>query len=483
MAWPNPFRKKGESYRRAWGYEFDWTPDHSTPEQLHPLKFSYDTLGEECLDLLNAISPAPRSALPRRSEKYSEKEYGKEEQSGKPDVSTSPKRDLYVLLKENADAHEKLGQLWKEVNTIPEWVDWDQIDRGQQIFYRYGGAALTGLAFQSLLGGMGANRVVETLARTGGFATKVARHRMFETTQHILECTRSLESIQPGGAGHASSVRVRLLHAAVRQRIMKLTHQRPEYYNVKDWGIPINDLDCVATIGTFSATLIWLSFPRQGIWLRDQEIKDYIALWRLVAHYVGTPTEFFETPEKAKAIMESLLISEIDPTEMSKVLANNIISSLEAQPPTFASRDFLYASARWLNGPELSNRLGLGSPSLYYYLLVIGQCFFFMGLCYTYRSIPYLDRRKIAALRKIFYTLIVEHKHGLGGEISNFEFKYIPDFTITTQMEESEKIGLNKQAGIERRNLKTLVVAVGFVSVATWCSIKVLSGITRKVLG
>ncbi len=177
---------------------------------------------------------------------------------------------------------------------------------------------------------------------------------------------------------------------------MKLTHQRPEYYNVKEWGIPINDLDCIATIGTFSATLIWLSFPRQGIWLRDQEIKDYIALWRLVAHYVGTPTEFFETPKKAKAIMESLLISEIDPTEMSKVLANNIIRSLEAQPPTFASRDFLFASARWLNGPELSNRLGLGSPSLYYYSLVVGQCLFFMGLCYFYRSIPYLDRRKIA---------------------------------------------------------------------------------------
>ena len=89
---------------------------------------------------------------------------------------------------------------------------------------------------------MGANRVVETLARTGGFSTKVARHRLFETTQHILECTRSVESIKPGGAGFASSIRVRLLHAAVRQRILKLADTRPEYYSVQRWGIPINDL-------------------------------------------------------------------------------------------------------------------------------------------------------------------------------------------------------------------------------------------------
>lgn len=56
---------------------------------------------------------------------------------------------------------------------------------GQEVFYRYGGAMLMGLAFQSLVGGMGAKRVVEVLARTGGLSVKVARHRLFETTQHV----------------------------------------------------------------------------------------------------------------------------------------------------------------------------------------------------------------------------------------------------------------------------------------------------------
>jgi hypothetical protein len=81
---------------------------------------------------------------------------------------------------------------------------------------------------------------------------------------NLLDRTSSLDSIKPGGAGQASSIRVRLLHAAVRRRIMKLAKERPEYYSIESFGIPINDLDSIGTIVTFSATLIWLGFPRQG---------------------------------------------------------------------------------------------------------------------------------------------------------------------------------------------------------------------------
>ncbi|MCJ1413306.1 hypothetical protein MMC19_007411 [Ptychographa xylographoides] len=472
MAWPNPFRVRDENTRTCWGYTFQLTDEHLTPDKTHPMKFSYDLLGEQALDRLNEISPPPRSALPRNSGRCAEA-------GDKTEVL--PKRDLYVLLREHAANDATLGRLWREVNTVPEWVDWSQIARGQDVFYRYGGPALTGLAFQSLLGGMGANRVVETLARTGGFSTKVARHRLFETTQHILQCTRSLESIQPGGAGFASSIRVRLLHAAVRQRIMKLAQQRPEYYDTEKWGIPINDLDCIATIGTFSATLIWLAFPRQGIWLRRQEIVDYVALWRYIGYLTGTPTESFATPDRARVVMESLLMYEIDPTETSKTLASNVLGSLEAQPPQFASRAFLEANSRWLNGNELCDALGLGRPGWYYWALMAGQCLFFMALCYTYRAVPYLDRRKITALRKIFWTVIVDGKYGLREE-TNFDFKYIPDLHKTTHHEEPDRSGLTRP-GIERRNLQALLLGCAFLGVSVAVGYRVVGGLVRHLLG
>lgn len=126
------------------------------------------------------------------------------------------------------------------------------------------------------------------------------------------------------------------------------------------------------------------------------------------------------------------------------------------------------ASARWLNGKDLSDALGLGNPGYYYWALVAGQCVFFMCLCYTYRSFDYLDKRKIKALRRIFYHVIVENKeHGLGQE-TVFDFKYIPNFSMTsTEKGEYQASGI-KERGIERRNFKTLVIASTVVGVLSY---------------
>ncbi|KAF2708391.1 hypothetical protein K504DRAFT_482789 [Pleomassaria siparia CBS 279.74] len=474
----NPLRKKTENTRECWGYEFEWTDDHLTVEQSEKLKNSYDVLGEECLDRLNAISPPEDSSLPRSNSQQQPSPLDKTTEE-KNEPLPLPKRDLYALLKEHQATDPKLAQLWQEVNTVPSWVDWAQIERGQDVFYRYGGPALTGLTYQSLLGGMGAARVVETLARTGGFSTKVARRRLFETTQHILQCTKSLESLQPGGTGHISSIRVRLLHAAVRKRITTLAAQRPSYYNIEKWGIPVNDLDQIGTIGTFCATLIWISFPRQGIFLREREKKDYVALWRYIGYLLGTPTDFFETTAKAKAVMESLLYNEVHPSEMSNVLANNIIHALEGQPPTYVSPDMLIASARWLNGNDLADSLGLPRVSFYYWALMTGQCLFFIALCYSHRSIPSLDRRHIARLKKLFYSAIVDAKWGLAGVETHFDFKYVPEYDTITDMGKMREIRL-VSSSVESRNLKALGIFVVGMGLGTWMLLKMASSVVRK---
>lgn len=442
-------------------------------------------LGEQVYDRLNAISPPVRKELPRGNSQFvvgtrrKDDEKDSIEAEGESDATAKPpSRDLYAVLKEHVEEDELLRSFWKEITTVPPWVDWDQIKRGQDVFYRYGGACLTGLAYQSLLGGMGAARVVETLARTGGFSTKVARGRLFETTQHILQCTKSLESIQPGGEGFASTIRVRLLHAAVRQRIMKLRSTNPGYYNIQAWGIPINDLDSMATIATFSATLVWLSLPRQGIYLRPQEIEDYIALWRYIGYLIGCPTEYFETPAKAKAITEALLLYEVHPTDTSRILANNIIRSLEGQPPGYASADFLIASARWLNGNDLCDELGLPRPSIYYWALMAGQCLFFCFFCYTYRSVATWDRKKIEMLKVVFYNIVVKSKYGLKGQESTFDFKYVPEYSTITEMGECEEEKADYSA-VESRNRNTFVVGVVVVGVGTWVAAKVASGLVR----
>ena len=144
MAWPNPFRRRATAATRdAWGYVFEISSSHPTPAEMEPMKHSFDVLGDRAYHRLNEISESKtcasdyQEALPKSAT-----------------LSRAPKKDLYELLKNFAACDDVLSELWAEVSLVPPWVNWDQLARGQDCFYRYGGAALTGLAFHSLIGGM-----------------------------------------------------------------------------------------------------------------------------------------------------------------------------------------------------------------------------------------------------------------------------------------------------------------------------------------
>ncbi len=137
-------------------------------------------------------------------------------------------------------------------------------------------------------------------------------------------------------------------------------------------------------------------------------------------------------------------------------------------------------NARWLNGSALCDALGLGRPGWYYWVLMAGQCLFFMGLCYTYRTFPALDRRKIKALRRVFWKVIVESEYGLGEETA-FEFKYLPELGKKT----GEEAALGKQSGIgyqgvERRNLQAFAVGCVVVGVGSYLGLKIVGMVAKK---
>ncbi|GAB1312923.1 ER-bound oxygenase mpaB/mpaB'/Rubber oxygenase catalytic domain-containing protein [Madurella fahalii] len=467
---------KLENGRRvgAWGYEFEWTPDHLTAEQLRSMIFSYDELATKCLDRFDDL-PLTSKTKPRRQERSND---------------TAPEMghpDLYDILRSRAPEDETLQRLWHQVTTVPVWVDWAQLERGQKVFYRYAGPSIVGLTFQSLLGGMGSPRVVETLNRTGGFGVKIVRRRLLETFQHVLDVTRSLRSIQPGGQGFASSIRVRLLHASVRRRILALVRSQPDYYSLAEHGVPINDLNSIATITAFSATLIWISFPRQGIRLGAGEVADYLALWRYVAHLLGTPTHPFSSPRLARATMESPLLSELSPSPTSRALANNMIAALASQPPTYASAGFLRAEAHWLNGRQLADALGVPRPRWYHTVLVAGQCLFFAAVCYARRSVPAWDEAGIKRARVLLERVTLEQT---GGEVAMHGFKYVPGCREGTQCDpagdgegERGKEGGWREGGVEARNLKVVIVASVVVGWVVWLGFKGVSELLLQVAG
>lgn len=149
---------------------------------------------------------------------------------------------------------------------------------------------------------------------------------------------------------------------------------------------------------------------------------------------------------------------EISPSPTGAVLASNILSALAYHPPHFPSRSFLEAGARWLNGHDLADALGLGRPGAYYYMLMAGQCMVFMTYDYINRSIPFLDRRRNETVKRIFWRMFVDGKLGLG-EATVFEFKYVPALGMMTERDYGEEMRLGKES-VEWRYLRWVVVAV-----------------------
>lgn len=85
---------------------------------MQPLRHTMDDLASDCIDPLTKLAS---EGLPQGD--------------SKPDLM---KLDTYALLRDNHEKHEALQRLWEQINTVPDWVDWAQIERGQKVYYRYG---------------------------------------------------------------------------------------------------------------------------------------------------------------------------------------------------------------------------------------------------------------------------------------------------------------------------------------------------------
>ena len=206
-------------------------------------------------------------------------------------------------------------------STIPEWVDWERMMRGQLVFQRYCQTSLLSLLYSSLLGGFGApliNKVLTSTNYLSGSCPATYR-RLVETTLMICACvgpnvdamkspwtdpktsspttansstatstTTSPSVITPPsplpthyGDGWLSTLRVRFLHAKVRSML----RSRPSW-DYETYGIPINQEDMLATLLAFSFNVTW-SLGHVNIHMANDEKEDYIHLWRYIGYLSG----------------------------------------------------------------------------------------------------------------------------------------------------------------------------------------------------
>ncbi|KAL7948163.1 hypothetical protein V8C42DRAFT_363576 [Trichoderma barbatum] len=407
------------AFHTVGNYTFQWTDLHLPREKIAPLRHQYDTLGHNAVKKLQHIA---------------------KEMNGDPSVKPTlcpGGFDMYAVLRDHHAEDATLDKLWREVHTVPDWVDWEQIERGQKFFYRYALGNMMGFILQAFIGeNSAAPGVVEVLVRTGGLSPTVLVRRLLETFQHLLQVTSSLESIQPGGQGHTTTIRVRLLHAAVRERILRLVETRADYFDVAKYGVPVNTLDSIHSISAYSCNPMWLQLPQMGVIPTEQEKTDYIALFRYVGHLLATPSEYFESMPQARATMESMLLHELDVTENSLVIGHNLINTVTNMAPANVSEEFIEAGSRILNGDAMCDALGLGRPGVLAYACWRGHCWFVRMLAMMQKWIPGLDEAMVRYFRRALFDVIVKSNKGLGGA-SKMNFKYVPQMGKLTNKEGS----------------------------------------------
>jgi hypothetical protein len=264
-----------------------------------------------------------------------------------------------------SDAPAPLRALFAALDEPPPWVDRDALSRGGEVLVRagwLGGAVLGG---RSIVLGYASPAGNKPLAFSGRL-TQQAPRRLAETSRFVEAVTAPF-GMHRTGEGFAITVKVRLMHAAVRRML-----SRSPAWRAEAWGLPINQHDMAATTLLFS--LVVLDGLRTlGVRVDEDEGHRYMQLFRYVGHVIGVepglvPTSEAEATELAYLIDATQGRPDDDARALTAALLRSPLAQASSAPERArAERVIAFGSTlcRALLGDVLADELGvppLASP-------------------------------------------------------------------------------------------------------------------------
>lgn len=257
------------------------------------------------------------------------------------------------------DAPEPLREFFTQVETVPDWVDWDVLRRGQRAMRRGGADGMYIARDVSLLGGYQFSGFSPTLLRTGALE-KGSNKRFAETMQWAMDVITD-GGMAPLEVGYRSTIRVRFIHAMVRRHVVAMPDWRGD-----EWGLPVNQTDMAATL---VGALIAPSAGAIGMGiLASRKDFDAIAhLTRYVGWLIGVQDEWLpHSFRDGMRVLFHTLTALADPDESTKQLAGPMAGdplawhyrSLPGLRRRLAQAQHLSVTSGFL-GPRVMRALGL----------------------------------------------------------------------------------------------------------------------------
>jgi hypothetical protein len=237
---------------------------------------------------------------------------------------------------------EPLRRFFAAVDAVPVWLDRAELARACRFYDR---TSLVGeyVLYMSLLGGYVSAGVTKTLIRTGAL-TRSATRRMAETAKFVDDITRSL-TLSRDSDGFKTIVRVRLMHAHVRASLLG------QDWDVKQWGVPINQADMAATLVQFSAAYV-LGVQALGFIVPRRDREAVAHLWRYVGRLLGVEGALVPaTDAEGRKLLRLSIASQQGPDADGRALASALL-----EVPALRERGRYPA---WLTALDVELRAGM----------------------------------------------------------------------------------------------------------------------------
>jgi hypothetical protein len=187
------------------------------------------------------------------------------------------------------DASPELVALFKHLDTEPDWLDWERVERGAKVFRRYGVDAFHYFGLITI-DGYRNEFIHKPLILTGAYTGGSAFGRFLETCRFWIDVSEP-GGLRPGGEGRKTAVTVRIMHSMIRRRIAP----HPEWDGPR-LGIPLSQNAQLGTL--FTSFMLNEHAKKIGYLVTDEEILDHMHFWRYVGYVLGVePSHYPETVE------------------------------------------------------------------------------------------------------------------------------------------------------------------------------------------
>jgi hypothetical protein len=236
-----------------------------------------------------------------------------------------------------------LREFFAAVTARPAWIDEALMTQGARTCHRAGVAGLYALRDLSLMGGYQASVINQTLLRTGDL-TRGTQRRLAETTLWWLNCT-AVGGMTRQGAGFQGTLRVRVIHALVRRRLLATPT-----WSVLALGVPINQVDMQATYLAFSV-LFLLGQRALGVPVGAADAHAVMHLWRVIGWAMGVEERWLSQSEAdGRVALYQNLLSQAPPDASSAQLGRALMDEPLHRPDArFASLRQRFERARHLS--------------------------------------------------------------------------------------------------------------------------------------